>query len=232
MAFLWGNGGQRLTPQEIAAQRQRSQAMLANGMDTSPVGHWTQGLARVAQAAFGGLQDRRLDQASDANRAESGDIAQLLVGGGGKDAVAAALVNPYISDEVRGLAEAQFKRMNPAPQQPTEFERMLANANILPGTPEYVEANRRAAQGKYDPLISATLPGDRFYSGPQSGLAEVFSGGQTAAVSAPRIAPPKEAVLDLLQNPGTAQQFDEIFGAGTAAQVFAAREGFRETTGR
>lgn len=46
--FLWGQGGRRLTPEEIARQRQIADALLAP--DYSPVGHWLQGLARMANA--------------------------------------------------------------------------------------------------------------------------------------------------------------------------------------
>lgn len=49
----WGANGQMTDPRQRAAQ-----------VDTSPIGHWTEGAARVANALVGNMQDRR-----DASRA-------------------------------------------------------------------------------------------------------------------------------------------------------------------
>lgn len=51
--FVWGANGQMTDPRQRAAQ-----------VDTSPIGHWTEGAARVANALVGSMQDRR-----DASRA-------------------------------------------------------------------------------------------------------------------------------------------------------------------
>lgn len=83
-AFIWGAGGKKLTPEEAERRRQVENALLAKGLDFSPVGHWTQGLARVADAAAGAF--RRYDlskgekQIEDVNK---GLIANLLAGGSG-----------------------------------------------------------------------------------------------------------------------------------------------------
>lgn len=83
-AFIWGAGGKKLTPEEAERRRQVENALLAKGVDFSPVGHWTQGLARVADAAAGAF--RRYDlskgekQIEDVNK---GLIANLLAGGSG-----------------------------------------------------------------------------------------------------------------------------------------------------
>ena len=44
--FVWAHGGLKMSPAEAAAMRQQGMAR-AQG-DYSPVQHWTQGLARVA----------------------------------------------------------------------------------------------------------------------------------------------------------------------------------------
>lgn len=51
--FVWGAGGARMTPEQIAKQREIAEAMIARGVDASPVKHWAQGAARVAQALLG-----------------------------------------------------------------------------------------------------------------------------------------------------------------------------------
>lgn len=52
--FQWGANGQQVRPGERRAQP-----------DFSPVGHWTEGMARVANALVDGMHDRR-----DASRAQ------------------------------------------------------------------------------------------------------------------------------------------------------------------
>src|SRR3546814_19338725 len=75
--FTWGQGGQRLTPEDIALQRRLAAQQMQQGADFSPIGHWSQGLARVAQGLFGGMRERRADKASEANAAESNAVLQM-----------------------------------------------------------------------------------------------------------------------------------------------------------
>lgn len=77
--FVWGGSGERLTPEAIKRQRAVAAAMLKNGMDYSPVQHWTQGLARVAQALVGGYEEGKLDKAERANAAADSATSQALV---------------------------------------------------------------------------------------------------------------------------------------------------------
>src|SRR3546814_14365768 len=74
--FTWGQGGQRLTPEDIALQRRLAAQQMQQGADFSPIGHWSQGLARVAQGLFGGMRERRAAKASEANAAESNAVLQ------------------------------------------------------------------------------------------------------------------------------------------------------------
>lgn len=194
--FFFGRGGKRMTPEDIALQRRLAASQLATGADFSPVQHWTQGLARVANGIAGGLQMRGADRAADANAEESNAVLQALMAGGeptegGADPVLAALANPYIGEQVRDIAGMEYQRRNPKPPAPTEFERMLAGAGILPGSPEYIDANRRAAMAKSDPQVTVTLPGGGIFVGPQSELATVLQGGApTGAAGPPAVLPP------------------------------------------
>jgi hypothetical protein len=77
--FFWGGSGERLSPEAIKRRRAVAAAMLKNGMDYSPVQHWTQGLARVAQALVGGYEEGKLDRAEKTNAAEDAKVSSALV---------------------------------------------------------------------------------------------------------------------------------------------------------
>lgn len=80
-AFIWGAGGAALTPEEIARRREVEDALLAKGgVDTSPVGHWTQGLARVANAAAGAYRRNKLDGAQTENDDYNKSLVETLFG--------------------------------------------------------------------------------------------------------------------------------------------------------
>lgn len=84
--FVWGQGGRRMTPDDIARER----ALAARQMQSnySPVQHWTQGLGRVADNVLGALRSRNADKASERNAAEGADIARLLMSSPTMDASA------------------------------------------------------------------------------------------------------------------------------------------------
>lgn len=81
-SFVWGPNGSRMSPEEIAKQQQIESALLARGVDTSPVGHWTQGLARVADALAGSFRRGQLDDAAKEDASFNSQIAKSLLGGG------------------------------------------------------------------------------------------------------------------------------------------------------
>lgn len=80
--FTWGAGGAAMTPEEIARQREIASALIGQGVDTSPVGDWTQGAARVLEALSGGLKNRRADKAEAANSTTNSSIVESLLQGG------------------------------------------------------------------------------------------------------------------------------------------------------
>jgi hypothetical protein len=124
--FVWGRGGQRMTPDQVERERQMAQGLVAQGMDFSPVQSWTQGLARVADGIVGGLDNRRANKAADANAAESQSVIQALLSADDPKAeqgtVLSALANPYIDAKTRALVGAEYSRLHPAPQEPHFFE--------------------------------------------------------------------------------------------------------------
>nr|WP_311538567.1 hypothetical protein [uncultured Bradyrhizobium sp.] len=89
-AFTWGPNGQMLTPGEVAARRKVADAMIAGGMDYSPIRSPWQGAARIAQALMGGYESGQADRAekaaSDYNNNLIKTLAANLAGAGGAPA--------------------------------------------------------------------------------------------------------------------------------------------------
>lgn len=80
MAFVWGQGGQQLSPEEVQRRRAVAQAQMQAGADYSPVGSIEQGLARLSQGLVGGWQARQAGKAEDAGRAEAKSVIDALLG--------------------------------------------------------------------------------------------------------------------------------------------------------
>ncbi|HWT63271.1 MAG TPA: flagellar biosynthesis protein FlgJ [Ochrobactrum sp.] len=85
--FVWGDGGSKKTPEQLDRERRLAQAMIGAGIDTSPVGHWTQGAARMANALVGNIRQGRADKAERegiegaASKFAKLDLANLMGGG-------------------------------------------------------------------------------------------------------------------------------------------------------
>ena len=115
--FVWAEGGKRMTPADIRIAQELARNKMAAGADYSPIQHWSQGLARMANGWIGGIEDRRARRAGERNAAESMSVAELLSKGPGEDASAydatllSAAGNSYIDPIVRNLAETERKRL-------------------------------------------------------------------------------------------------------------------------
>jgi hypothetical protein len=116
--FIWGRGGQRMSPDDIVQQRRLAMARMAQGTDTSPVGHWTQGAGRVASGLLGGLEMRQIDRKAEESRTAQQEIIEALVAGGeGSDPnaiIAAALADP----ELRQIGMSVMEARQPKPVEP------------------------------------------------------------------------------------------------------------------
>lgn len=66
--FIWGAGGQKMSPEQVARQREIAAALMQGGMDYSPVDHWLQGAARASQGLVGGLKERWAGEAEQRGR--------------------------------------------------------------------------------------------------------------------------------------------------------------------
>lgn len=78
--FIWGAGGAKMTPEQIAREREIAEAL--GIVDTSPVGHWLEGAARMANAAVGRIREGRANRAEQENATYNSDIIASLLGGG------------------------------------------------------------------------------------------------------------------------------------------------------
>jgi hypothetical protein len=197
LPFIWGGGGQRLSPDDIDAKRKIAQALMAQGTDYSPVGSWAQGLARVAQGVLGGFEERDLDKSAAANDAENADVvAKLLAGGGNGTAPLAALANPNLSTGTQSIAKLLYERNNPAAKAPNETQQLLIDAGLTPGSPEYRAAAAKLLDRKGDPFVTASLPGGNFFAGPQSQFMNALTGGGgQPSTGSPGAAPSPPATL-------------------------------------
>ncbi|RYG88116.1 MAG: hypothetical protein EON59_05430 [Alphaproteobacteria bacterium] len=172
--FLWGRGGKRLTPEEVAYERQMAERQLAGGADYSPVGHWTQGLARVAEGLTGGLRLRDARKSNEANAAESRSVLEALLNppapvspgaevptpggnpqaGGINPAILSALSNPYIDDSTRKLAMQQYQTAT------KRAEPMEINGQLIDPTTRQVLGDYRTAPAAPDIIQLAQIAND------------------------------------------------------------------------
>ena len=203
--FVFGAGGARLTPEQMTIRQRQIAQSRAAGMDFSPVGHWTQGLARLANAWVARDDQARLDRDIAANNDARAQIIAALSGGKPEASmVAAALSDP--DPAVAGLAEKVWERQNPKTPQLTDFQQMLVAGGIQPGTPEWAAKNLARATTMADPFVTAQLPGGRFYSGPQSQFQSALTGGGDPASTGSAGAPPATLPPDFDFDKGGAPQ--------------------------
>jgi len=96
-AFIWGAGGSKKTPEEIARDKEIAAEMLMKAGNTSPVQHWTQGAARVADALSGVIKQKRAERAGEENATyNQGILSELFKGGSTPAASAPASVSSAI----------------------------------------------------------------------------------------------------------------------------------------
>ena len=79
-AFVWGDNGAQVTPEDVSARRKLAMALREKGMDTSPVGHWTQGLARVISALAGNMQEGYANEEAAKGRETDSKLVAALLG--------------------------------------------------------------------------------------------------------------------------------------------------------
>lgn len=116
--FVWGSGGARMTPEEIAAERKVAAALMRQGMDYSPVRHWSQGLARVAQAMMGGLDYRMANEAAKRNAEADQEIISSLLGGSSLATPATPSAAPSAGVPMASTSGKIYENDEPSPLDP------------------------------------------------------------------------------------------------------------------
>lgn len=116
-SFILPSNG-KATPDSIARKRRMAEAMMASGMETGPVGHWTQGAARMAQALAGGMASRRADEQDAEGQQSARDAMTKALMGGDKAAMLDAVNNPFMSSAGMEMVGGQWDKMNQPPPNP------------------------------------------------------------------------------------------------------------------
>lgn len=164
-SFLWGSGGERLTPEQVKRKRKVAELLARQGGDYSPVQHWTQGAARVAQALVGGWEDRKASEAEKANEAESASLLAGLLSGANKPAVqmpaatptgtpdASAVSTPTVAPEMK---EGIVKTANALGISPVDLATTISYETG--GTFDPTKAGPRTQWGQHRGLIQFGEP--------------------------------------------------------------------------
>ncbi len=156
--FTWGAGGAKLTPEQIALARQLLARKNAQGADTSPVQHWTQGAARVADALGDVFQEKRLNsQEKDLTDYNSGLISNLLTGGGSPSAVS-PIPSPGAAAEVSATSPA----VDISGDQKTFIDSLLPAA-IEEGKRTGVDPRIIVAQAAQETGWGKSAPGNNYF---------------------------------------------------------------------
>ena len=89
-------------------KREQGAALMQQGMDSSPVRHWAQGLSRLAAALVGGYEqgqaDKEIKAYGEKSDAEMGDFLKRALSGGGAPAQPPAMPEPAPAAATPSLA--------------------------------------------------------------------------------------------------------------------------------
>lgn len=107
-------------PSEVDQRRKMATALMSQGMDASPVGHWTQGLARVLQGGLGGYYQGSANRGEKEGQAAANtQLTQALNSGNLESAVGGMLSNPYSADVGQKLATGIIAQRVKGPEKTT-----------------------------------------------------------------------------------------------------------------
>lgn len=192
--FIWGRGGAALTPEQVAREREVAEALMAQGIDTSPVGDWTQGAARMANVLAGKIREGRASSAETAGREAQNalraglDFSNLFGGGsmaagspalGGSPAASTAMATAPAPDIATArVAQAHGDSTAPAGNL-TESKQAFVNA-LLPAAMEEskrtgIDPRIIVAQAAQETGWGRSAPGNNYFGIKSHGK----GGGQT-----------------------------------------------------
>jgi hypothetical protein len=137
-----------LSPEQVASRRKMAQAMIGKGTDTSPVGHWTQALARVVQGGIGGMSQDAADLGENegrqaARRSTNAALVKALTNKAPPADVATGLMgddNPWSDGPEMGQKLALSELTKPKVDPLAEYKANAAKAEAAGyqrGSPEW-----------------------------------------------------------------------------------------------
>jgi hypothetical protein len=171
--FVWDGGGALSDKAKAQKLRERSEQIAkmlmqqeGDKIDTSPVGHWTQGAARVADALFGAINRGRDEKAASGYSAQAD---QIDAAGRAKSAKTFAPLQEFFSGD----------NPQPASYAPGQIEqRPLVSGQVPVVNNDWLQYNNKNAI-RNQPINSDLQKGLSFL--PDMGVTmNVFSGGQDA----------------------------------------------------
>jgi hypothetical protein len=101
--------------EERRARRRIAEALILQGTSAAPIQHWTQGLARMAQAGLGGYEEAKLGKEE---RAQQDRIGKLLAGMPGLEASPASGTQVPSAAPASNAIPASIRTNNPGAQYP------------------------------------------------------------------------------------------------------------------
>jgi hypothetical protein len=145
MPFIWGAAGEQLTPGQISARRKVADAMLAQGMDSSPIRSPWQGVDRMAKAILGAYQGRQAEEQEAAARTAA--IGQLVaaLGGGPAGGLPVAAASPSGAVPAPGPSPAPAAAGAPVPPAADTTGKIYANDEPSPLDPPSGDDRKRMA---------------------------------------------------------------------------------------
>lgn len=142
------------TPESLKLRRRLAEAMLKAGMDTGPIGHWTQGANRMVQAMLGGmevgnLERKEKEQAAQGNEALLGLLGPAQGGSGYPSAPAAPYSAPAPQPSMPGANMGEIGPSSPSDSGMVGYSKAIASIE--------------SSGGNYKEIGPLTRSGDRAY---------------------------------------------------------------------
>ncbi|MBO9580332.1 MAG: hypothetical protein J7498_05525 [Sphingobium sp.] len=214
--FVWGAGGQQLSPEQLKLDRQIAASLYQP--DYSPVSSLWEGAGRVFDNVRGGIGFRDA-RAADAQQQQALQAALGASLGPGNQDIARLLMSG--SPTVASIADNIYAQRT-RPAQPHYWETNNGSLGMIgpDGTPQIVYQDPTP---KID-WIQAKDPNTgqiTLYPMQQGGGGPASNGMGAGIPSGSPLEgwPPPEAISELMRNPSTASQFDEVFGSGAASKI-------------
>jgi hypothetical protein len=164
--------GPTLTPEQVARKRAIAEQLAQSGMDYSPVQHWTQGLARVANALAGNMEEARADDAEKQGKRDAADqLTQLQAmrgepGADPKSSIAMAMAladNPWATPGMKAIIAPMIQKDSETPEEKQIREYQLLKlkndaSGLTSDQKEYKMALDQGFTGSFTDYVAKTRP--------------------------------------------------------------------------